>query len=113
MIDLELCKIYKVFPKRISDKQLLDCLNELVLQKERLNIINTEYEICNHSFLLELVPQEIKTDDETHPTNIGCGWDIREGIKSLLMSEDVVKYLYDEIHWILMSKIERLWYTLT
>lgn len=112
-LDKEICKTYKVFPKRISDKKLLNCLNEIVLNKEKITIHNTEYDICNYSFLLEVEPQEIISDDEEYPANIGAGWDIREGIKTLLLSEDIVEYLYDEIKWELMNKIERFWYVLT
>lgn len=111
-MDREIFKKYKVWWKPLSEKRLLECLNEIIMQKSEIRIVNVDGEICAYSILLECLPCEVISDDEEQPANIGCGWTIKEAIKSLLLSEDVLEYLYDDIRWILMSRLERFLYVI-
>ena len=111
-IEKEVCNRYKIKPKRIKDNTVLKLLNLLLSNYSEIRLYDTEKDICNYSVVVDLNPYE-ESDDESSSHNQGYGWNIKDGILSSLLSIDLNSFLYDDIRWELMSKVEKVKHILT
>lgn len=109
-LEKEVCKTYKVSPKKISNKTLFNILEILVKQFYDVRFIDCEACNCSYS-IAGIIGEETKNfDDEKGPDNYGCGWDLRETVLSAILCDRVLKdsFCYDDIRWQLMSNFEKV-----
>ena len=112
-LEQEVCKIYKVKPKRISDKMILDLMEVILEHYGNLSLCDLEVTQNAYGFYAE-IPEDKKYKeeyyDEKPPVNAGYSDNLRKTILSLLCCDQIKEsiFCYDDIRWKLMSSWEKM-----
>ena len=112
-LEKEVCTIYKVTPKKISDKKILQLMELILIHYGTLELTDLEVTQGGDGFYAQ-VPEDRKyitdTYDEKPPVNAGYSNTLRDTILSLLCCEQVKAsvFLFDDIQYLLMSRIEKI-----
>lgn len=112
-LEKEVCKEYNLSPRKISDKQILDIMELIIINYGTLELRDLESQDSD-GFYVE-VPLDRKYQvydhdyDERPAENVGYSDNLRNTILNLLCCEQIRNslFLHDDIQYLLMNRWER------
>ena len=112
-LEKEVCEEYNLRPRKISDKQILDIMELIIINYGTLELRDLESQDSD-GFYVE-VPLDRKYQvydhdyDERPAENVGYSDNLRNTILNLLCCEQIRNslFLHDDIQYLLMNKWER------
>jgi len=111
-LEKEVCKAYGLSPRRITDKQVLDIMEAILINYGTLELRDLAYQDSDGLYAEVPLDRKYVPDDydEKPPVNAGYSATLKDTILSLMLCEQILGswLTKDDIQYLLMTKFERL-----